>query len=373
MRKMVISALILALSSISLSVRLAAGATLRSLTTVSLPADAVAADAVYDPTGTLHAVIVRKEGCLYASRSQGHETFAHARAVPATDPVQAGGERRPRLFIDATGRLLVIYQTRRGLSLATSTDQGQSWTPSASAVPTAHTGADVFNTALGPDGTLYIVWAGERDPKLPDDQVAQHLYLASTSDGGKTFAGPQAITTDAARACPCCVPGITCGKPGEVWIAYRSSVANVKETRVIHSTDTGRTFTAKQLSDHRWFKEGCPMAGPSIAVAGPTVVVSWTSDGSMYTAASADAGQTYSAPERLGQGRFNQVAASPAGQILQVWDEGHQTGLWWREDSRPAPRVDIQPGGVLVPAPDGRFELVGAPAVAGHPAGHHAH
>ena len=339
---------------------------------VLLPVDpppALAADGVYGPEGRLHVVLARENGCVHVSRASGSSGFGPEHAIPVGGQPSVGGERRPRLLADKTGQLFALWQTQAGIVLAVSTDSGVTWTARSTAALTAKTAADVFNAALGSDGVLYIVWAGERDPHLPDDQVSQHLYLASSADGGNTFTEPRAITTDATRACPCCVPAITTGKPGEVWVAYRSSAANIKETRVLVSTDAGRTFTSSQLSNHRWEFQGCPMAGPSIAVAAPHVIVSWTSDGNMYTTSSSDGGKSYAAPERLGRGRFNQVVASATGKILQVWDEGAQTGVWWRDDERPAPRVDLQPGGALIAAPDGRFELLG-PRDAGK---HHGH
>lgn len=330
----------------------------RSLTLLRQPPGVLAADAGYDAQGTLHMVLARETGCTYTSRSADGHGFASERALPGSERPQVGGERRPHILIGTGGRLFALWQTEAGIQAATSADHGHSWTAISTDALTSRTGVDVFNSALGADGTLYLVWAAERDEKLPDDSVAQHLYLASTTDAGKVFTTPRAITTDGARACPCCVPAIATGAPGELWIAYRSSRANTKEIHLLASRDSGRTFLVQQLSDHKWMMDGCPMAGPSIGVAGSRLVLSWTSRGDMFTAASVDSGRTFSKPERLGRGRFNQVAVSPAGQILQVWDEGDKTGLWWRDDPHPAERVSLTPKGALVAAPNGRFELL---------------
>ena len=330
---------------------------------------ALAADGAYGPDGSLHLVLARADGCVHVSRAAGSAGFGPEHAIPAAGQPAVGGERRPHLLADRAGRLFALWQTRQGIVLAVSADAGVNWTLRSTGALTAKTGADVFNAALSADGVLYLVWAGEKDPHLPDDDVAQHLYLASSADGGGTFTEPRAITTDATRACPCCVPAITTGRPGEVWVAYRSSAANIKETRVLASTDAGRTFTSSQLSNHRWEFQGCPMQGPAIAVASPHVIVSWTSNGDMYTSSSSDGGKSYSAPQRLGRGRFNQVVASATGTILQVWDEGTRTGVWWRADAQPSARVSLKPGGALLAAPDGRFELLGS----GDDGKHHGH
>lgn len=331
----------------------------RAVVPLELPPDVRAADGAYDGAGTLHVVAAHATNCVHMARPSDHDAFGPEHPIEALGQPQVGGERRPHLLVDRTGRLFVVCQGRAGLTMATSSDHGETW----SAIPAgaslaARTGADVFNATMSAEGTLYVLWAGERDPKLPDDAVAQHLYLASSADGGRSFSEPRRVTSDEARACPCCVPAITCGGGDEIWIAYRSSIANVKETRVLVSRDGGKTFAARQISDNRWMLQGCPMAGPSIAATGTRVVVSWTSERNMYTSASTDGGATFSNPERLGIGRFHQVAAMPGGSIVQVWDEGHQTGLWWRDEGRPGPRIDVRPAGFLVAAPQGRLELI---------------
>jgi hypothetical protein len=339
----------------------------RALAPIAVPPDVVAGDGCYDAAGNLHLVLARDGACFYAVRPAGGTALEPGRPIPYYgDPLRFGGERRPRILVHPAGDLFVLWQAERGLHLAASRDRGRSWAE----VPTAHltgkAGIDVPNAAIGGDGALHLVWVDERDPALPDDEIAKHLYLASSRDGGRTFTAPRPITTDAARACPCCVPAIACGEAGEVRVAYRSSVANVKETSLLTSADGGRTFAERTLSDHRWLIQGCPMAGPSIGIAGPRIVLSWTSEGHMYTASSTDGGKTFTRPERLGRGRFNQVAGRRSGPILMTWDEGHQTGLWWSDDPRPAPRADITPRGVLIAGPDQRFDLL-VPAPHGGP------
>jgi hypothetical protein len=315
-------------------------------------------DARYDRAGNLHVLSVRDERCFYKTRSAAEEKFGPERPVPSEGPVQCGGERRPRIMVDRKGRIFAIWPVSGGLHLVRSDDRGESWSPLSTADLIRRSGADVFNATLSDDGILYLVWIGEHDAPLADDRFAQHVYLATSSNGGDTFTPPRTLTTDSARACPCCVPAIATSEAGLVWIAFRSSIANVKETVLLASEDRGKSFAARQVSSDGWVMVGCPMTGPSLAAAGSQVILSWTSEKDMYTAASADGGKSFSSPRRLGRGRFHQVAASSDGRILQAWDEGTQTGLWWRDQDGPAPRADITPRGILLGAPDGHFELL---------------
>ena len=167
-----------------------AGGSQAAAARVLLPVDpppALAADGVYDAEGRLHVVLARENGCVHVSRDAGSSGFGPEHAIPAAGQPSVGGERRPHILADRTGRLFALWQTQSGIVLAVSTDSGVTWTPRSTTALTAQTSADVFNAALSSDGVLYLVWASEKDPHLPDDQVSQNLYLASSADGGKTF------------------------------------------------------------------------------------------------------------------------------------------------------------------------------------------
>src|SRR5690606_12185786 len=156
----------------------------------------------------------------------------------------------------------VLWKGGGSIRMALSTDRGQTFVPVATEALLVKNGAiDVPTLVVRGDGAMHLVWGAHRDPADPNDMVSAHLYFASTRDRGKT--GPPARararpTPGARRAGPWCQPSVAARPGGELWIAYRTSAENVKEVALLHSTDSGRTFSTHPVSDNKWYVKGCP-------------------------------------------------------------------------------------------------------------------
>lgn len=323
-----------------------------------LPFEADAFDAQPGPDGTLHVVYSRRDRTFYTRRLKGKAGFEEVlEVVPGNakmPPERKAGP--PRLALGKGRRLHVLRQTKSGMMFATSADSGGTWTTAP--VRDARAAGEVDMPALvaGPDGRVHVVWVDTRDGHPEDDRYAAHLYMASSADGAK-FGPNHRLTSREPRACPCCQPALAIDGGGRLWVAYRSSEANIKETRLL--IVAGGKIAGKRLSGHRWKFVGCPMNGPSLAMDGGQAALVWTSDGDLFTASSADGGRTFSPAERLGKGSFHAAAAGGPG-VLIAWDEGPDTG--WRIVGRQSgPRLPIKPEGKLIPE-GGEFVVLRAPA-----------
>lgn len=345
---------VLALLSAAVACRAGAlGAAETNVEPYTLPFAADAFELKRSADGSLHAVYARGGKVYYRHRPAGKEAFAEALPVDAQGaPFQSGGHQHSPRLAFGKGRLYVLWQTKKGMHFTASADGGRTWKEA----PVRDAGVpgeiDMPALASGPDGAAYVVWVDERGGHPADDRYASDLYLAKSADG-RRFAKNVRLTGSAPLACPCCRPALAVDSRGRLWIAYRSSEANLKDTQLLIVTSRG--VEAKRLSAHRWRFEGCPMDGPSLAVRGDQAAVVWTSDGDMFAASSLDGGATFSAPERLGKGAFHAAAAGPGGVVL-AWDEGPETG-WRRLGGGNGPRLPVRPEGALLAWGDA-FRLV---------------
>lgn len=327
--------------------------------TVKLPFPADTLDASYDKPGNLHVAFARGRSYYYTQRTAGKSEFA-APVTLGSLPSGADPESSPQIAVWPGGNPCVLWKGGGQILMALSTDGGKTFVPvSTESLLIKNGSIEVPTLVVGGDGAMHLVWVDHRDPPDPKDMVGTHLYFSTTRDKGKTWTPARALTKTirkARRACPCCQPSAAAGPDGEVWIAYRTSQENVKEVALLHSADSGRTFTTSQVSDNKWYVKGCPTSGPSLAVSGGQIAVTWQSDSDIFAVTSADAGKTFSGQKKLGPGFFHQAAGHSERPVM-LFEQGQQTFAWRVGDAVPA-RVDAPPRGTLVATPSGRFELI---------------
>lgn len=327
--------------------------------TVKVPFPADTLDATYDKPGTLHVAFSRGRSYFYTQRAAGKTAFSPPVTL-GTLPKGADPESSPQIAVWPKGNPCVLWKGGGSILMSLSTDGGKSFTSvSTDSLLVKGGQIEVPTLVVGGDGAMHLVWIDHRDPSDPKDMVSAHLYFSTTRDKGKTWTPARALTKTtrkARRACPCCQPSVAAGPEGELWIAYRTSAENVKEVALLHSADSGRTFTTSQVSDNKWYVKGCPTSGPSLAVSGGHIALTWLSDSDLFAVTSADAGKTFSPQKKLGAGFFHQTAGH-ADRPVMVFEQGQQTFAWRAGDPVPA-RVDAPPKGTLVATPAGRFELI---------------
>ncbi|MCI4351056.1 MAG: glycoside hydrolase [Thermoplasmata archaeon] len=156
---------------------------------------------VVDPSGGVDAVWYGAGGIEF-SRSTDHA--AHFSAPTMIGTAVSGASPTPDFFraftlpglgVDGfsgnsyTGRLFAIWQNGSGgvagspfVSVAYSSNNGTTWTPPATVNSNLTQEAYQPDIAVGPDGTVYAEWYGER----PSDGHYR-LYAAESRNGGATF------------------------------------------------------------------------------------------------------------------------------------------------------------------------------------------
>ena len=326
------------------------------LATERLPFAVDAFDAAFDRQKNLH-IIYALDGKVYSvMRPPGKNDYTPPKIMDSTGPDIAlgGDERGPKLALGSRGKMYAVWQTSGGLRFVFSEDGGKHWSSMIVRDSGAGKGVDMPSVATGPNGEVYVAWVDYRDPPLPDDMVAANIYLDVSTNG--TFGKDRNITAGGIRACPCCQLAMQVDDQGQVWVAYRSSEKDIKETHLLRLTPGGGRIRSIPLSNHNWFFQACPMIGPVVSVNpdGKNIVVMWTSEGVMFNSFSLDGGKSFSPPTRLGIGNYRATAVSPAGTQLLIWDEGPQTGVQLL-GSPTIKRIDIYPKGKLLATPAGRF------------------
>ena len=231
----------------------------------------------------------------------------------------------PAVFAAADGALVAHWLERSGankgaydIKLATSADQGVTWTP----VGTPHRdGAEAEHGFVSyfnaPRGGVGIIWLdGRQMAGMGGDHMAGMSTVATMLRTTQLTTAKNALVLGAdgvvdPRVCDCCSTSAASTDEGVI-VAYRDRGTPARPTEEIRDISVsrfdGKTWTAP-VSVHadNWEISACPVNGPVIAAKGRTVAVSWfTQVGGTphsYAAFSRDGGRTFGAPTLLDSGK----------------------------------------------------------------------
>lgn len=182
-----------------------------------------------------------------------------------------GLQRRPTVIETPNGTLVGSFedvrpgdQSPRVYSIR-STDAGQTWSqPQPVAAPSQSAMQDFTSMACAPDGTLFVAYISHDATAL-----GTHLLIQRSTDSGLTWQPPVRVTGSPwiGRACECCMTSITVGTSGLVAVAFRANISDVRDIHVAFSSNNGETFqTPIRVQNAPWTVEGCPATGPDVTI-----------------------------------------------------------------------------------------------------------
>src|SRR2546429_244602 len=102
-----------------------------------------------------------------------------------------------------------------------------------------------ISIAADAHGAVYAVWhAMGAEP----GEGHRRVYLARSTDDGKTFAREVPISPPALGACGCCGMRAFADERGTLFILYRAAAENIhRDMTLLVSTDQGDTFRAAKV------------------------------------------------------------------------------------------------------------------------------
>jgi hypothetical protein len=222
-------------------------------------------------------------------------------------------------------------------------------------------------------GNVYVFWHAPDPGKRGEDN--RRVFVAVSTDEGKTFAPEKAASTEPTGACGCCGLRAFADGKGTVYTLYRGAKnGNQRDMYLLTSADRGGSFKGEDI--HPWAIDLCPMSSEAFA-AGPEgpVVAAWDTRGEVYFARidpkTGKRSDPVAAPGE-GKGRKHPaVAFNAKGEMILAWTEGmgwEKGGsvAWQVYDNDGAPteergRAAGVPVWSLVAVfvrPDGRFVVV---------------
>ena len=170
--------------------------------------------------------------------------------------------------------------------------------------------------AFGGTDTLFAAWSDLRDK-------GTRIYGAVSKDGGATWSPNRRVTeSPAGSVCQCCHPSVAIDSAGTIHVMFRNALEGSRDLYLARSSDGGKTFEpATKIGGGTWKLEACPMDGGGLLVdAKGQVSTVWRREQTIF----ATVGSDREAP--LGTGR-NPVLAETANGRLAAWTDGSSVML----------------------------------------------
>jgi hypothetical protein len=200
------------------------------------------------------------------------------------------------------------------------------------------------------------------------------VWVAHSTDEGKTFSPEKRANLEPTGACGCCGMRAFADEKGTLCLLYRSAEATIhRDMYLLTSTDSGEQFRNAKI--HEWQVNTCPMSSAAFAEGDGGVLAAWETKGQVYFCRIDQATEKRSppvaAPGLVAGRKHPALAVNTRGEAILVWTEGmgwNKGGfLAWQvfdKEGRPmgAPgRADGVPTWSLVAVfarPDGGFTVI---------------
>jgi hypothetical protein len=293
-----------------------------------------------DRQGTTHMIYFLGEpgnGDIYYVRmSKSSERFTEPIRVNSTpgSAIAIGNIRGAQLALGKNGRVHVAWNgsgkavprgphheppmiyTRLG-------DTGVAFEPERNVIHTAY-GLDGGGSVAANDaGNVYVAWHA---PKLGmKGEENRCVWVAHSTDEGRSFAPEQQALAESTGACGCCGMKAFCDNQSAVYFLYRTARERVhRDMYLLTSVDKGAHFQGEKL--HEWEAGICPMSMEDFCQSEDSVLAAWeTADQVYFNRVDGKAGHVrdpISPPGDPKRRKHPVIAANARGQTILAWTEG---------------------------------------------------
>lgn len=304
-----------------------------------VPNGGIQPQTMVDGRGVVHMIYFSGEakgGDVFYVHSKDGEHFSQplrANSKPGS-VIAIGNIRGAHLALGKGGRVHVAWMGSdraepRGPDKASPmlytrlNDAGTAFEPERNIIRKAYGLDGGGSVAADEAGNVYVIWHAP-EPGVRGE-ANRCVWVAHSTDEGKTFAAEKRANDDATGACGCCgMRGFT-DKKGTLYVLYRSAGQVVhRDIYLLVSADRGDHFRGQKV--HAWEVANCPMSSMAFTESAAGTVAAWETKGQVYCthlAANTSKPEAPLAAPGKGEGRKHPVvAANAAGETILVWTEG---------------------------------------------------
>ena len=350
---------------------------------IALPDGGIQPQAVADASGTIHVLYFAGDPAhgdlFYIRRARDAAAFSPPIRVnsEAGSAIATGTVRGGRLALGRDGWLHVAWNGSLPVERNGEKDNPMWYTRisargavEAQRAVGTHTrhldgGGDV---AADRAGRVVVAWHAAG---TTDGETNRRIYIAASTDDGKTFAPETSFTTSGGN-CGCCQLNAMLDSRGRLQLLYRSAGDGVHRDATWLTVENNQA--SQQITLQPWVLPACPMTTFAMAQTTGGLVAAWETAQQIYTAVIDPVTRTVStpsAPDGSAVRKHPSIAVNAAGERVLAWTEGTAWArggtLAWELQNTSGRRLDGRSGAGAVPAwslvtavalPDGSFAIV---------------
>ena len=283
--------------------------------------------------GTVHVVYFKaaqgdRGDLFYVRSTDGGQTFSHPVRVNS-QPNSAMAARHARLAPGRGGRAHVVWNGAggaepRGMPLlyARLNDDATAFEAQRNLMRRTSTLDGGATVAADAQGHVYAIWHAIAEGTTQNEQ-SRRLWVAHSSDDGKTFGEEAPAWDKPTGACGCCYVGAFADMDGALYILYRGAVTALdRDMYLVVSRDHGKTFAGSRVDP--WRTSACPMSTAALGRTRGGVVAGWETEGRVLfgTVADVEVSGRSAAPGELKNRRHPVIASNARGESIHAWTEG---------------------------------------------------
>jgi hypothetical protein len=220
-----------------------------------VPNGGIQPQAVADAKGNLHLIYFKGDKAnagdlFYVRRDAGKERFSEPIRINSRpgSACAAGSVRGGQIVLGQGGRPHVVWNGV-GTDYARLNDSGTAFEEQRNLMQQTHHADGGCTVAADDAGNVYVLWHGHL--KGEDGEGKRKVWVARSTDEGKTFSREAPAWTEPTGVCACCSTRAFADLKGVVYLLYRSATAEVnRDIYLLFSDDRGISF--REALVHKW-------------------------------------------------------------------------------------------------------------------------
>jgi hypothetical protein len=231
------------------------------VTVMTVPNGGIQPQALADAKGTLHLIYYKGDAgagdLFYVRREAGQERFSDPMRVNSRpgSAIAAGSVRGGQIAMGKGGRIHVAWNdsgkaSGEGELYARLNDSGTAFEEQRNLLQNSNVMDGGCTVAADDAGNVYVAWHGIKTGDEPGE-MRRRVWVARSTDKGKTFSEESAAWAKPTGVCPCCSMRAFAAGQGTVYALYRSATEGVdRDIYLLASTDQGKNFQGTLI--HNW-------------------------------------------------------------------------------------------------------------------------
>jgi hypothetical protein len=291
--------------------------------------------AALDECGVLHLLYFTGEpqgGDIYYVRREAGKTEFTSPVRVNSEPgsaVAVGTIRGAQLAVGKNGRVHVAWNGRREtdgrdapMLYARMNDARTGFEPQLNVMQFSGGLDGGGSVAADKSGNVYVAWHGKGDKEGEENR---RVWVARSTDEGKTFSREAAAWDEPTGACGCCGMRAFADRQGRVRLLYRAATERVdRDMYLLSSENRGQSFSGTLLD--RWKLNACPMSSAALTDGATGLLAAWETNGQVYFASLDPQNPRRISPipatGDTGKRKHPVIAANSRGETMLVWTEG---------------------------------------------------